>query len=42
MKKLNVLIQLCDILTTAPTLQFLKSYENLTYHDRQLLETLEN
>ena len=41
MKKLNGLIQLCGISTTAPTLQFLKSYKNLTYHGRQLLETLE-
>ena len=41
MKKLNGLIQLCGISTTAPTLQFLKLYKNLTSHDRQLLETLE-
>ena len=41
MKKLNGLIQLCGISTTAPTLQYLKLYKNLTYHGRQLLETLE-
>ena len=41
MKKLNGLIQLCGISTTALTLQFLKLYKNLTYHGRQLLETLE-
>ncbi len=36
---MNGLIQLCGISTTAPTLQFQKSYENLIYHDQQLLET---
>ena len=41
MKKLNGLIQLCGISTIAPTLQFQKSYENLTSLDRQLLGTLE-